>query len=183
MSGMDLFKSVVSKDYGNPPYPDHETTGATFSHDNTYRYKLWRIKANATKILGFIMLNPSTADETVNDPTVARCLRRAFNNGFDGIIVGNLYAFRTTSPAELAAAGYPIGIANDYYLREMADVCDKIICGWGNHAAILRANEVVAMLQEINPNLYHLGLTSQAQPRHPLYVSYNVELIKFKEET
>ncbi len=176
----NLFQSAGNKDYGNPPYPDYDTSGATFSHDHLYRYKLWRIRANAKKILGFIMLNPSTADEIDNDPTVARCLRRAYNLGYDGLIIGNMYAFRTTSPVELAEAGYPIGLENDRYLRGMAEICSTIVLGWGSHAKIMREIEVVKLIRSINPNLCHLGLTKAGQPRHPLYIAYDVEPIKYE---
>ena len=153
--------------------------GAIFSRDQIYRYFLWRRRKLRKGYVGFIMLNPSTADAVNDDPTIKRCLKRSINMGYDGIEVGNLYAFRTTSPAELKEAGYPVGELNDEYLKNIAE-CEIVIYGWGNHAEPARAKAVLDLIQAVNSNVFHLGLTKSGQPRHPLYIGYDVEPIKFK---
>jgi len=152
--------------------------GAIFSGDQIYRYLLWRRRKLRKGYVGFIMLNPSTADATIDDPTIKRCLRRAFNMGFDGIEVCNLYAFRTTSPVELKEAGYRVGARTDEYIAQMAERCSIIILGWGNHAEPKRAKAVVDLVKKYNENIYHLGLTKSGQPRHPLYIPYDFKPIK-----
>ena len=72
-----------------------------FSPDRAYRYVLvrrWSTFADKPRICCYIMLNPSTADEAKNDPTVERCERRARDNGYDGLCVLNLFAYRSTAP-------------------------------------------------------------------------------------
>ncbi len=158
-----------------------EARGAVISQDEVYRYLLWRRRPSRKGYVGFIMLNPSTADAESDDPTIIRCLRRALDMGYDGIEVCNLYAFRTTSPAELKEAGYPIGPENDDYLKRMGERCKMIICGWGNHAQQEQVGHVRDLIGQVNQNIYHLGITKAGQPRHPLYVGYAVEPRKFED--
>ena len=153
--------------------------GARFSDDGVYRYNLWRIRGDGAKgVLGFIMLNPSTADAENDDPTIARCLKRAFMLGFDGIEIGNLYAYRATDPKKMKAADDPVGTENDKELAKIASRCDMIILGWGNHAEPIRAKEVMEELRGVNSRLFCLGMTKSGQPKHPLYVGYDVEPIR-----
>ena len=154
--------------------------GAEFGSNQKFRYKLWRTKPWSKGRVGFIMLNPSTADVTNDDPTVTRCLKRALKMGYDGIEVGNLYAFRATDPAELKSAGYPVGPLNDEAIRLLCRQCEMVILGWGNHAQPERAAEVLALVTKYNDNVYHLGLNKSGQPKHPLYIGYDVEPIRYE---
>ncbi len=119
------------------------------------------------------MLNPSTADEMKNDPTVERCERRARANGFGAFCVVNIFAWRATDPRELLRAEDPVGPENDRAIFEKADWADQIIVAWGAHGKFQqRGATVLKLLMSEGHTLYHLGLTKAQQPRHPLYVAY-----------
>ena len=94
--------------------------GAKFSLDRVYRYRLWRFWDKRKGIVLFIGLNPSTADEKVNDPTIRRCIGYAMDWGYGGMLMGNIFAYRNTYPETLKICGVdPIGIENDTELRAM----------------------------------------------------------------
>jgi hypothetical protein len=122
----------------------------------------------------FIMLNPSTATEMQNDPTVERCERRARALGFDGFAVANIFAYRATDPKVMRAVVDPVGPGNDVAILEWADWAGAVICAWGTHGLYLgRGQAVEAALRGAGRPLQHLGLTQGGQPRHPLYVGYD----------
>jgi len=136
----------------------------------------------------FVLLNPSTATEVVNDPTVERCERRARRTGFGAIRICNIFAWRSTDPKELAKQIDPVGSAND---KVISDSClwavrslgDRVICAWGNHGTLLdRGREVERLLRLQSVPLYHLGLTGRQHPRHPLYVGYSRQLQLWPED-
>ncbi|MGL4235155.1 DUF1643 domain-containing protein [Tabrizicola sp.] len=146
---------------------------AVYSDCEKYRYLLTRVWGAGQKAL-FVMLNPSTATEVQNDPTVERCERRARALGFGAFRVTNIFAFRATDPRVMRAVDDPVGPANDAAILESAPWADKIICAWGNHGLHLdRGAKVEALLRNTGAALFHLGITGQSQPRHPLYVSYD----------
>jgi hypothetical protein len=146
---------------------------AVYSDDETYRYLLTRVWAPGPKAL-FIMLNPSTATEVQNDPTVERCERRARTLGFGAFRVTNIFAYRATDPKVMRAAADPVGPGNDAAILQSLDWADQVICAWGNHGLHLdRGARVRALLQATGRPLLHLGLTGQNQPKHPLYISYD----------
>lgn len=145
---------------------------AIYSSCESYRYALTRIWQPDAPRLAFVMLNPSTASELRNDPTVARCEARARALGQGGFRVVNLFAFRATDPRDLKAAADPCGPAADAALTQAALWADTIICAWGNHGAFRQRDaRVLALLRATGRPLAHLGLTLQGQPRHPLYVA------------
>lgn len=145
---------------------------AVYSACETYRYALTRLWGAGPR-LAYVMLNPSTATETQNDPTVERCERRARAMGFGGFRVVNLFAYRATDPQDLRRAVDPIGAANDAALKEAADWAEWILCGWGGHGEFLgRGMAVAPILRGCGKPLLHLGLTKSGQPRHPLYIGY-----------
>jgi len=119
------------------------------------------------------MLNPSTATEVQNDPTVERCERRARSLGFDGFAVANIFAYRATDPRVMRAVADPVGPANDAAILEMACWSSEVICAWGTHGVHLgRGLAVQALLRGAGHRLRHLGLTMGGQPKHPLYIGY-----------
>lgn len=145
---------------------------AVYSDCEGYRYLLTRVWGAGQKAL-FIMLNPSTATEVQNDPTVERCERRARALGFGAFRVTNIFAFRATDPKVMRAAADPVGPENDAAILRSLDWADQVICAWGNHGLHLdRGAGVTRLLHAAGVPLLHLGLTGQNQPRHPLYVSY-----------
>jgi hypothetical protein len=146
---------------------------AVYSDCEQYRYLLTRTWAPGRKAL-FVMLNPSTATEVQNDPTVERCERRARALGFGAFRVTNIFAFRATDPRVMRAMADPVGPENDTAIRESAVWADMILCAWGNHGAHLDRGAVVTnLLRRTEAPLFHLGLTGQGHPRHPLYVGYD----------
>ena len=115
----------------------------------------------------FVGLNPSTADETLDDPTIRRCARFARDFGCGGLCMTNLFAFRATRPHDMMIEGDPIGPDNDRWLLECAKRATLIVAAWGVHGAFRGRGVAVRALL---PRLRHLGLTQAGQPRHPVYV-------------
>ena len=146
---------------------------AVYSPDSQYRYALTRIWASGPRVL-FVMLNPSTATEVQNDPTVERCERRARALGFGSFAVANIFAFRATDPRVMRAAMDPVGPQNDTTSLGLSALADQIICAWGSHGAHLnRGPAVEALLRATGRPLLQLGLTQTGNPKHPLYIAYS----------
>lgn len=134
-----------------------------------YRYRLSRIWEEDKPLIAFMMLNPSTADAELDDPTIRRCIGFAKEWGYGGLTVINLFALRATNPKELYSAADPIGPENDASIREVAGRVEEIVCAWGAHGIFKgRSYEVAAMLDDCN--LSALRLTKAGQPSHPLYL-------------
>ena len=147
--------------------------GAWFDPGDRYRYLLWRAWGDAGRFALFILLNPSTADQDTNDPTVERCERRARALGFDGLLVANLFAFRSIHPGMLREAPAPIGPQNDAAMLLAQQLAEQTICGWGAHGR--RSHRGQTVREQLKRPLYHLGLTRDGQPRHPLYLPYSAQ--------
>ncbi len=152
---------------------------AVYSPCERYRYLLTRTwDAQRARAL-FVMLNPSTATETQNDPTVERCERRARALGFGAFRVTNIFAWRDTDPRGMKAAPDPVGPANDAAIAESArdwlrDGADRAICAWGTHGAYLgRGAQVEASLRATGRPLWAFGMTLGGHPKHPLYIGYD----------
>mgnify|MGYP006279470555 CR=1 FL=1 len=146
---------------------------AVYSDCERYRYTLTREWAPGQGRLLCVMLNPSTATELQNDPTVERCERRARALGYGAFRVCNIFAYRATDPKVMRAVADPVGPDNDAAIVESAGWADRVLCAWGSHGAHLgRGAEVAALLRATGRPLCHLGLTKGGQPRHPLYIGY-----------
>lgn len=151
-----------------------EQRGARFSECGAYRYSLWRIWNERPPIL-FLMLNPSTADEVDNDPTVERCERRARAMGAGGLKVANIFALRSTDPQALYSHPEPIGALNDAAIVAQAREASMTICAWGGHGRFMgRDQAVMELLRDAGVHPHCLALNRDGTPRHPLYVSYDV---------
>ena len=149
---------------------------ATYSDCERYRYTLTREWAPERGRLLCVMLNPSTATEAQNDPTVERCERRARALGYGAFRVCNIFAWRATDPRVLRTLRDPVGPENDAAILDGAAWADAVLCAWGSHGAHLgRGPEVERLLRATGAPLCHLGLTKQGHPRHPLYVAYATE--------
>lgn len=154
---------------------------AEFSPCGRYRYTLerqWNLgpyDPQARRVL-WVMLNPSTADEERNDPTVTRCVLFSQRWGFDGLVVVNLFALRATDPRDLYRA-HPdevVGEENDQHIVSQRLRCHRVVAAWGAHGALQgRASEVLHLLAP-DPVLC-LGRTTLGYPRHPLYMRGDVE--------
>lgn len=143
--------------------------GARFSDCRTYRYLLWRVWDDEGPTLNVIGLNPSTADENADDPTIRRCIDFGKRWGFGGLKMTNLFAYRSTDPRGLLAVDDPVGPDNNVTLKVQAYDAAYVIAAWGAHPlAMARAKAVRPFLER-----YHvmcLGTTKDGAPRHPLYL-------------
>lgn len=143
---------------------------ATFSPCRKYRYILWREWNTLLRPMHYAMfigLNPSTADETNDDPTIRRCVGFARDWGYGGICMTNLFAFRATSPKTMKAAEDPIGPDNDRALIDAGESAGVIIAAWGVHGAHLGRDEEI---WKMFPHLSYLKMTKYGYPAHPLYL-------------
>jgi hypothetical protein len=147
---------------------------AIYSPCAHYRYELTRVWDVAGQKALFVMLNPSTATEIQNDPTVERCERRARALGFGAFRVTNIFAWRATDPKVMRAQADPVGPGNDAAIAAGADWADRIICAWGSNGVHLARGAAVAhLLRGTGLPLWHLGLTKAGAPKHPLYIGYD----------
>lgn len=167
---------------------------AVMSDCGKYRYELRRQLSDLdSSVCVFIMLNPSTADAELDDPTIRRCKGFASRLGCGELIVVNLFALRSTNPRELYAAGDPVGELNHEYvvkaLDEVLSYGGFVICAWGTHGKLMEQDETVlgwiegesVSGREINP--YCFGVTKSGFPKHPLYLPNNSELLEYTGRT
>ena len=142
-------------------------TDAVLSNCRKYRFALWRIWDESKPYAMIIGLNPSTADEKEDDPTITRCIGFARSWGYGGLCMANLFAFRATEPADMFAASDPIGPGNDEWLIKLADGAGVVVAAWGNDGAYLgRSNEVTLLISD----LHCLKINMTGEPAHPLYL-------------
>jgi hypothetical protein len=148
-------------------------SGAEFSPCGNYRYALWRIWDTTKPKVMFIGLNPSTANEFRDDPTIRRVKAMAKNWGFGGVYMMNLFAWVTAYPNECPD---PVN-GNDAWLSKIATKCSDVIFAWGNFKeAQERAKKVI----EIFPQAKALHINKNGSPKHPLYVRGDVIPVSFK---
>lgn len=150
------------------------------SNCGRYRYRLgrrWEIPKGATGgSIGFVMLNPSTADETLDDPTIRRL--RGFSTawGYNAFTVCNVYALRATDPKVLRSHPDPVGFENHLYLRQLAHSKATIVVAWGAHAAADDVARTYQILTEGPAQIMCLGTNMDGSPKHPLYLAANTQL-------
>ena len=121
------------------------------------------------------MLNPSTADAIMDDPTIRRCIGYAEDWGYGRLVVGNLFALRSTDPRQLDDHSTPVGSDNDEHLLAICDEAEKIIVAWGTHGSLRDRDRKVAQL--LNVDLYALDTTQDGHPAHPLYQPADIDSI------
>jgi hypothetical protein len=145
------------------------------SSDGKYRYRLTRVWGDSRRFATFIMLNPSTADATEDDPTIRRCIGFTQSWSLGALVVVNLYAFRATNPADLRFADDPVGPGNGYALADA--IAGSALCGgplvaaWGAGATRGEPDRVRKVLRIPGTDrLSCLGVNKDGSPRHPLYV-------------
>ena len=151
--------------------------GARFDPSGHYRYSLTRQWQPSCPWLTIIMLNPSQADATVDDPTLRRCQGLAKSWGFGAIEVVNLFAYRTAYPRCLKQASDPVGPDNDRTLLAAAAQAHQILLAWGNWGGLRqRDRAVLALLAPYQDKWTCLGRNRTGHPRHPLYVPRGISL-------
>lgn len=162
--------------------------GAVISPDGLYRYRLWRAWRPELPRLVFIMLNPSTADAEVDDPTIRRCMGFAKREGgFGGIEVINLYALRATKPAHLLDHPDPNGPTNVAYWHAMlgGKRPEQVVAAWGAHVHGLDQRGVFSWAMSSSAGMPRngwrcLGVTKAGHPRHPLYLPAESPLVRWE---
>lgn len=159
--------------------PEIVKSGAVFSRCRTWRYYLWRTWGDGPRV-AFIGLNPSTADEKADDPTIRRCIGFAKDWGYDGLLMLNLFAFRSTKPEGLRGVADPIGPENDRTIRRVAELIAELIAAWGMNDFGGRGDYVSALLVP-DGKLKCLGVTKDGYPRHPLYLPKAARRMSMRE--
>lgn len=153
---------------------------AVISDCERYRYLLRRTWDHSKPRVLIVMLNPSTADAEIDDPTIRSCIRLSKGAGYGSFEVVNLFALRATDPAELARADDPVGPRNDDVIEAAIGRCDIAICAWGAHPmASDRARNVHSLLRCRRPAVFCLGKTKSGAPKHPLYIKTGTPLQTF----
>lgn len=160
---------------------------ATFSRCGLYRYELRRVWRPEKRTMVFVGLNPSTADESTDDPTIRRILGFADDWGYGTLVMLNVFAFRSTDPKALhdraARRREVIGPENDATIRSTfaAHRRDKLVIGWGAHGLLLdRGRDVAAMASSLHARPECLGLTQSGQPKHPLYLAASTKPVRYR---
>lgn len=148
-----------------------DESGAIFSPSRTHRYQLWR-RWDDRPMLNVIGLNPSTADETANDPTIRRCIGFAKLWGYGGLMMTNIFAFRATDPQDMKRSLNPIGTANNPNIVSAALKSSRTLVAWGTHGAFMgRGVAVLQLLAGARISPICLGVTTKGHPKHPLYMA------------
>ena len=147
-----------------------------------YRYVLHRQWNDGDKRVVFLMLNPSTADATEDDPTIRRCVGYGQDWGLDGLTVVNLFPLRATDPTELRAHQEPTEItkANLGYIESECywNRPEYVVCAWGTNGGLYRRDKIVLRaLTELGTNLTVLKRNEDGSPAHPLYLRKNLKPI------
>ena len=161
---------------------------AAYSPCRQYRYTLirryGRPQATRQERIAFIGLNPSTATELVNDPTVRRCIGFARDWGYREFVMLNAFAFRSTDPQGLQRVDDPVGTANNQQLRLWTRKSHLVVCCWGIHAALQGRDEFLrSQLQKWNVTARCFGKTQAGFPKHPLYLRKDSSLVHLDEES
>ncbi len=145
--------------------------------ERTYRYVLWREwdKTNSSYAM-IVGLNPSTADEKLDDPTIRRCISFAKDEGYGALCVTNLFAFRATIPAVMKNHSAPIGPDNDEWLIKSASKAGIVITAWGTHGNYLQRD--LQVMQQLG-KLWCLEKTKHGFPKHPLFIKKDTRPIPF----
>lgn len=124
----------------------------------------------------FIGLNPSTADENEDDPTIRRCIGFAKDWGYGGLIMLNAYAFRATDPGVMKKSTNPVGSENDKSLREHCQKVNLIVAAWGAHCS---PDREISVCRTVGKPINCLGRTKSGRPKHPLYLKSDTKLELF----
>lgn len=162
----DLFGNILTED-----------NGAEFSECRKYRYALWRIWNTEKPKIMFIGLNPSTANEASNDPTIRRVISFAKEWGYGGVYMMNCFPYVSTNPDDLIHIGS--NLTNDRWLVKVSKECNEVIFAWGNFKIVKeRARDLDLMM--MFPDAKALVINKDGSPRHPLYVSSKIIPVKFK---
>lgn len=165
---------------------DHEIVTEVSDYRYTLTRRVDRGHTTVANTLCWVMLNPSTADETFDDPTIRRVTRFTFDHGFANLIVVNHFALRATNPKHLIDAAEngidPIGQHNPWHIADAFDRSGAIVFAWGAWLdnRRLRTLDLPAFCTRRRLQPWCLGTTKSGAPRHPLYVTADQPLIRWQ---
>lgn len=164
----NLFERIQSSDHG-----------AILSEDRMHRYVLWRRVGSNSRILAFVGLNPSTADETENDQTIRRCMAFACREGSGIMLMLNLFSFRATNWRVLFSEPVMTDPANDDWLKKSFEIADEVVFCWGNQGGFNRRDEEVGRMVR-KPRCF--GFNENGAPKHPSRLPRHTELQNYRAE-
>lgn len=156
---------------------EYLSKSADISSDGVYRYALARRLATGDRAVLFVGLNPSTADASLDDPTIRRCVGFAKDWGFDWLLMGNIYAFRSADPKAIYQDKDPVGPRNFQTLREMAFHSELVVAAWGRNKIVGQAWPIADWVVHHN-KVKCLGQNKDRTPKHPLYLAAKTELVE-----
>jgi hypothetical protein len=175
---------------GKGPTPtdtsDIPAGSAVISHCGRYRYLLARQVGPSPRVVTFILLNPSTADATRDDPTIRRCLGFARLWGCGRLQIVNLFAVRATDPERIRRVADPVGPDNVVHVMRAAGLSHSassrcrgpVVCGWGVRGGHLGQDAtVLGWLRRLGVRPLALGITRDG---HPLYVRNDAEPVPYE---
>jgi hypothetical protein len=151
-------------------------SGAVFNDKRDRRFLLWRSREDGAGIISFTLLNPSTADEIKNDPTVLRCWIRSQEMGFKTMLLTNIFSYRSTDPKGIVIEEAAELLENIVTIRRSAIRADLVVCAWGIHGQLdRRGHQILGMMRQDRIPVHVFGMTKSGEPRHPLYLPYNLK--------
>ncbi len=157
---------------------ENKLNGAHFSECRKYRYALWRIWDEAKPLVMFIGLNPSTANEAQNDPTIKSVCRIANNNGYGGVYMMNCFPYVSTDPAKLnEGLTVDTNTKNVETIKQVGENCKDVVFAWGNFKEV--GEYISGLMTYMFPNAKALCVNKNGSPKHPLYCSYETKLIPY----
>jgi hypothetical protein len=151
-----------------------------FSPCKRHRYTLWRVFNQQTwkgDYVQFICLNPSTATDEVDDPTVRRCINYAKSWGYGALCMTNAFSYRATDPEVMKAQEHPTDLANDYWLQMVAKHAGIVVAAWGKDGKFMERDQFI--VECISP-LHCLGKNKDGTPKHPLYLRKDLKPIRYE---
>ena len=157
--------------------------GAVLSKCRNYRYTLSRnVDMFGEKVFAYFGVNPSTADETIDDQTVKKWIGFTAKNAGSSFVVGNVFAYRATDVNELAKIEDPVGPDNDKYISMLIDQADVLVPCWGARGKLPetmrdRLDEIMSLLKRSGKPVLCFGLTASGDPKHPMMLSYETKLV------
>ncbi|ERG96186.1 DUF1643 domain-containing protein [Haloquadratum walsbyi] len=161
----------------DPAAPTDVMREAVITENGDYRYRLDRVWDSTAPTMAFVLVNPSRADAESDDQTTTRCMTYANGMGFGHVIIGNLFALRSTDPTVMKSHSTPVGPKNDEYLQDICRESDRVVAGWGIHGTISeRGREVTAAL---DADWYAITTTTDGHPAHPSRTPYDTTLEPF----
>lgn len=138
-------------------------------------------------VVALFGVNPSTADATVNDHTIAKDIGFAKVNGWRKIIKANAFGYRSTDVRALGKVAAPIGPDNERHIRQIIAEADVLVPCWGDRGKLPKhlrpyLDALASTLLASGKPVMHFGLTSGGDPRHPLMLAYSTPLQPWKPQ-